>query len=80
MSFLLILLLVPFVVCFGPGLQILNALEMHSISLRGIVYIVASLHQHSECVYLGGETNIQEICLHTKLIIYYLHDRYTFTY
>ena len=79
MSISLILLLVPFVVCSGLGLQVLNALEIHSISLRRIVYIVASLHQHSECVYLGGGTNIQEIYPHTKLIIHYLHDRCTFS-
>ena len=54
MSFLLILLLVPFVVCLGIGLHVLNALEIHSISLRGILYIATSFHQHSECVYLGG--------------------------
>ena len=57
MSFSLISLLVPFVVYFGLGLQILNSLEIHSISLRGIGYIVASLHQHSECVYLEGGGN-----------------------
>ena len=55
MFFSLILHLVPFVVCFGIGLHVLNVLEIHSISLRAIVYIVASLHQHSECVFLGGE-------------------------
>ena len=78
MSFSLILLLVPFVVCFGLGLQVLNALEIHSISLRVIIYTVASVHQLSECVYLGRRTNIHEIYLHTKLIIHYLHDMYTF--
>ena len=64
MSFALILLQVPFVVCFGLGLQVLNALiNEPQPQVRRIVYIVASLHQHSECVYLGKPTYTRD--LHT---------------
>ena len=77
MSFPFILLLVPFVVFFGPWSPCPKCIRDSQPRVRGIVYIVASFYQHTECVYLGNP-NIQEIYLHTKLIIHYLHDRYTF--
>ena len=53
MSFSLIILLVPFVV-FWPWSPGPKCLTYSQHQVRGIVCIVASLHQHSECVYLGN--------------------------